>query len=105
MTKNTMAKYEVMLYPKAYRDIDDIYAYIALEKQSPENAKGQTDRIWDAIESLEINPHAHQDRLVGGYAGKGYKQLLIDNYMAIFKIDEANKKMYVVTVQYQGRDL
>ena len=50
MTKNTMAKYEVMLYPKAYRDIDDIYAYFALEKQSPENAKGQTDRIWDAIE-------------------------------------------------------
>ena len=104
MIKNTMAKYEVMLYPKAYRDIDDIYAYIALEKQSPENAKGQTDRIWDAIESLEINPRAHQDRLVGGYAGKGYKQLLIDNYMAIFKIDEANKKVYVVTVQYQGRD-
>ena len=32
-------------------------------------------------------------------------QLLIDNYMAIFKIDEANKKVYVVTVQYQGRDL
>ena len=78
MTKNTMAKYEVMLYPKAYRDIDDIYAYIALEKQSPENAKGQTDRIWDAIESLEINPHAHQDRLVGGYAGKG-SAVLRDN--------------------------
>lgn len=61
MTKNTMAKYEVMLYQKAYRDIDDFYAYIALEKQSPENAKGQTDRIWDAIESLEINPHARKE--------------------------------------------
>ena len=38
-------KYEVLLYPKAYRDIEEIYAYIALEKLSPENAKGQTDRI------------------------------------------------------------
>ena len=43
--------------------------------------------------------------MVGRYAGKGYKQLLIDNYIAIFKIDEATKTVYVVTVQYQGRDL
>lgn len=40
-----MDKYKVMLYPRAYRDIDDIYAYIALVELSPENAKGQTDRI------------------------------------------------------------
>ncbi len=70
------SKYEVMLYPKAFRDIDDIYAYIAFEKLSPENAKGQTDRIWDAIRTLEQMPEAHQDRLVGRYAGKGYKQLI-----------------------------
>lgn len=31
LNKNIMDKYEVMLYPKAYRDIDDIYAYIAFE--------------------------------------------------------------------------
>ena len=75
-----MDKYEVMLYPKAFRDIDDIYAYIAFEKLSPENAKGQTDRIWDVIRTLEQMPEAHQDRLVGRYSGKGYKQLIIDNY-------------------------
>ena len=39
-------------YPKAYRDIEETF------------------------------PHSHQDRLVEGYAGKGYKQLLIDNYDA-----------------------
>ena len=100
-----MDKYEVMLYPRAYRDIDEIYAYIALEKLAPENAKGQTDRIWDSIESLETFPQSHQDRLVGKYAGKGYKQLLIDNYIAIFRIDEDSRVVYVVTVQYQGRDL
>ena len=47
-----MAKYEVMLYPKAYRDIDDIYAYIALEKQSPENAK-------------VCSAHVHSDQIRG----------------------------------------
>lgn len=99
-----MVKYEVMLYPKAVQDIDDIYLYIALEKMSPENAKAQTDRIWKSISSLAFYPMSHQDRLEGRFSGKGYKQLLIDNYLAIFKIDEKGKKVYVITVLYQGRE-
>ena len=64
-----MKKYEVLLYPRAYRDIKDIYSYIALEKPEPDIAKGLTDRIWDAIASLERLPYSHQDRLVGRHAG------------------------------------
>ena len=97
-----MVKYTVKLYKRAFKDMDRIYAYIALEKLSPENAKGQTDRIKKAILDLETLPQSHQDRLVGRYAGKGYKQLLIDNYVAIFRIDEKKKIVWVVTVQYQG---
>ena len=100
-----MDKYEVMLYPKAFRDIEDIYTYIALEKLSPENAKGQTDRIWNALRTLEQMPEAHQDRLVGRYAGRGYKQFIVDNYIAIYKIDKIARKVLVVTVQYQGRNI
>ena len=37
--------------------------------------------------------------------GRGYKHLLIDNYMVIFKIDEQNKTVHVVTVQYQERNI
>ena len=100
-----MDKYEVKLNPKAYRDLDDIYSYIALDKLSPENAKGQTDRIRDALAALGTFPQSHQDRTEGRYAGKGYKQLLIDNYMAIFKIDENRKIVNIVTIQYQGRNI
>ena len=100
-----MDKYKVVLLKRAYRDIEDIYAYIAHEKLAPENAEGQTSRIKKAILGLDHFPQSHQDRLVGRYAGKGYKQLIIDNYIAIFRIDEKKKTVYVVTVQYQGRDL
>ena len=100
-----MDKYEVMLYPKAYRDRDDIDAYIAFEKLSPQNAKGQTDRIWNAIKSLERFPESHQERLNGRYAGNGYKQLIIDNYIAIYKIDKNARRVYVVTVHYKGCNL
>ena len=100
-----MEKYSVLLYPQAYRDIEEIYMYLAIEKLSPDIAKGQTDRIKDAIRSIGVFPYAHQDRFEGKYAGKGYKQLLIDNYMAIYKIDDTEKTVKVITVQYQRKDL
>lgn len=43
---------------------------------------------------------SHQERTEGRYAAKGYRQLLIDNYIAIFRIDEPYKTIYVVTIQY-----
>ncbi len=103
--KSILDKYQVKLMKRAYRDIEDIYADIAHEKLAPENAGGQVSRIKKAILGLAELLQSHQDRLVGRYTGKGYKQLVIDNYIAIFRINENRKVVYVVTVQYQGRDL
>ena len=66
-----MDKYKVLLYPRAYRDIEDIYSYIVLEKMAPENAQGQTNRIWEDLKKLELFPESHQDWLFGRYDGKG----------------------------------
>lgn len=94
-----------MINPKAIRELDNIYEYIANEKLSPENAKGQVDRIKKAVLSLDTFPQSHQERNEGRYAGKSYRQLVIDNYIAIFRIDEPHKTVYVVTIQYQGRNI
>lgn len=86
-------------------ELDNICEYIANEKLAPENAQGQVDRIKKAILSLNAFPESHQERNEGRYAGKSYRQLLIDNYIAIFRIDEPHKTVYVVTIQYQGQNL
>ena len=100
-----MDKYKVKINPRAIRELDSIYEYIATEKLSPDNAKGQVDRIKKAILNLNTFPQSHQLRNEGRYAGSYYRQLLIDNYLAIFRIDETHKTVYVVTIQYQGRNL
>ena len=100
-----MDKYKVKVNPGAIRELDHIYEYIANEKLAPENAKGQVERIKKSILSLDTFPQSHQERNEGRYAGKGYRQLLIDNYIVIFRIDEQCKTVYVVTIQYQGRNL
>lgn len=103
--KNILDKYRVKINPKAIRELDSIYQYIATEKQAPENAKGQVDRIKKAILSLDTFPQSHQERNEGRYAGKAYRQLLVDNYIAIFRIDETGKTVYVITIQYQGGNM
>lgn len=100
-----MDKYKVKINPSAIRELDNIYEYITNEKLAPENAKGQVDRIKKAILKLDTFPQSHQERNEGRYGGKGYRQLLIDNYIAIFRTDESHKTVYVVTIQYQGRNL
>lgn len=103
--KNILDKYKVKINPKAIRELDNIYEYIANEKLSPENARGQVERMKEAILNLDTFPQSHQERNEGRYAGKGYRQLLIDNYVAIYRIDEVHRTVYIVTVQYQGRNL
>lgn len=100
-----MDKYKVQINPKAIRELNSIYNYIATDKLAPENAKGQLERIKTAILKLDTFPQSHQERIEGGYAGKGYRQLLIDQYIVVFKIDEEKRIVTVVTVQYQGRNL
>ncbi len=100
-----MDKYKVMINPRAIRELDNIYEYIANEKLALENAKGQVDRIKKAVLSLDTFPQSHQEQNEGRYAGKSYRQLMIDNYIAIFRINEPHKTVYVVTIQYQGRNL
>ena len=65
-----------------------------MDKLSPENAKGQDARIKKAILSLDTFPQSHQERNEGRYAGKGYGQLIIDNYMAIFRRSNSLIKKY-----------
>ena len=100
-----MNKYKVKFNPKAIHELDSVYEYIANEKLAPENARGQIDRIKKAILNLDTFPQSHQEPNEGRYAGKGYRQLIIDRYIVIFRIDETNKIVYVVTIQYQGRNL
>ena len=45
-----MKYYTVQITDKALADMEDIYEYIALRLQAPDNAMGQYNRIAEAIE-------------------------------------------------------
>ena len=95
-----MDKYLVTLLPKAFRDLDDIYKYIATEIKDVNTANKIADVLEESIFSLETMPYRGAERKVGKYANKGYKQLFVKNFSVVYRIDEKNKTVIVVTVRF-----
>lgn len=95
-----MDKYNVKLSGRALRDLDGIYDYIAKTLLEPETALNLVAQIENAIFSLENMPNRCPERKRGIYAKLGYRQLFVGNYTVIFRINEEEKQVIVVTVRY-----
>lgn len=99
-----MDNYQIKLMTMAQRDLDRIYAYIAGTFLEPGTAEKMIDALEDGIFSLESMPYRCPERKRGIYANKGYRQLFIKNYTAVYRIDEVSKTVIVVTVRYSASD-
>lgn len=95
-----MEQYEVLLSPKALRNLDAIYAYIAHELREEGTAEALIDALETGIFSLEQMPYRCPERTVGAYANRGYRHLFVKNYTIIYRIQEKQKKVIIVTVVY-----
>ncbi len=97
---STLDRYSVKLLSSAYRCLDDIYAYIAGELQAQQPAQNLIDKLEESILSLELMPQRGAKRRVGAYANKGYRQLFVNNFTIVYRIDEEKKQVLIVTVKY-----
>jgi len=95
-------KYKVKMFDRAYRDLDGIYNHIANALMEPDIALNIVDNIEKAILSLDIMPRRCPERKIGAYAYQGYRQLFVGNYTVIFRIDEANKLVLIITIRYSS---
>ena len=95
-----MGKYNVSLTGRALRDLDDIYTYIAQTLLVPETALKLVDEIETEILSLEDMPYRFPERKTGAYANRGYRQIFVGNYTVIYRVDETDRQVIIVTVRY-----
>ena len=97
-----MDNYSVKLYAKAYRDLDEIYSYIADNLSEPDIAEKYITAIENGILSLEQMPERGAIRKTGIYANQNYRQLIIKNHMIIYKVLKEQKEVHIVTVRYSA---
>ncbi|PID83048.1 MAG: addiction module toxin RelE [Clostridiales bacterium] len=97
-----MDKYKVLVSPKTYRELDSIYEYVKTEFKDHQIALEIVNLIEENILKLEIFPHRGSIRKVGIYANKQYRQIFIKNYTIIYRIDEENKDVIIITIRYSS---
>lgn len=98
-----MKQYVVRITDRALADMEEIYNYIAIQLQAPENAMGQYNRIAEAIEGLNVFPErvklmeSEPERIMG------LRQLVIDNYSVFYVIEDID--VIVTRVLYTAMDI
>lgn len=99
----SMKQYTVQITDMALADMEEIYNYIAIQLQAPENAMGQYNRIAEAIEGLSVFPE--RVRLMESEPERmlGLRQLAVDNYSAFYVIE--NEKVIVTRVLYSASNI
>lgn len=95
-----MDNFAVKLLSRAYRDIDGIYAYIAEALLEPDTAGKLIDAFEEALLSLECFPQRGAPRKTGAYANRGYRQLFVKNFAIVYRVNEKQKQVVVVTVRH-----
>lgn len=99
-----MGEYKVMLTPRAIKDMDRIYKYIKDEFMELEIAKRMLVDIEDAVNSLYAMPYRGAERKTGRYADSGYRQLFAKNYTIVYRIEEQDKGVIILTVRYTASE-
>lgn len=99
-----MDKYHVMLKPKALENIDSIYEYIALELQNKEAALKLVEALEIAIISLEQLPYRGTKRKIGMFANKGYRQIFLNNFTIIYRVEANIKQVVIIYIVYSKRN-
>lgn len=98
-------RFEVELAERADRDLRNIFLYIAIDLQSPENAEKQLKRLWSAIRSLDELPERYRCYEDEPWHSRGLRILPVENYNILYIPSLEERIVRIMTVMYGGRDI
>jgi len=96
-------RFEVLLTEDAYRDLEDIYTYVA-EHDSPGKADALLIRVEEVIETLTSHPNRGAfPRELSALGIHDYRQLFYKPYRIIYRV--IDKRVYIYLIADGRRDL
>jgi len=89
----------------AEQDLQDIYSYISNVLLEPVTAKNQTNRIMDAVDSLDNVPLRYRLYEHEPWHSKGLRMLPVDNYLVFYLPEESKNSVVIIRIMYGGRNI
>ena len=98
-------KYSYGFSPIAVQDIDNVLYYISNELANPSAARAMYNLIFDRIDFLIQFPFGCSDCSIYGIDDTHFRHIKIENYVLVYKIDDATKKIWFLRFLYSGRNI
>lgn len=92
--------YTIKMTPKAADDLDNIYRYISEELFATSAATNILERIEKEIMRLREFPFSCNCVADEYLKNKGYRKLVVDNYIVFYLIEEEKKQVIIMRVLY-----
>jgi len=96
-------KYRLKIVPKAEEDLNDIFYYIALELNNKSAAEKLINQFSNKVLRLQDFPFSCSVVEDPFLKDKGYRKLIIDNYIVFYIVNEAEQQVVVMRVLYSRK--
>lgn len=96
--------YKIRYTPLAYEDLDSIDSYISETLCNESAAERLLDKIEKAAGQLKQFPRMGSEVEDPYLSAKGYRKLVVDNYLLFHLIDDTQKEVIVMRVIYGARE-
>lgn len=95
--------FEIKITDEARHDLEKIYDYISLELKNDIAANKLMRKIQDSLLRLREFPYMAELLKDEILRKKGYRKILVDNYITIYKVNKDKGKVIVVRILYNRR--
>jgi len=92
--------YQLKFTPIANDDLDGIYRYISERLVAPKAANDLMDNIETSIMRLNGFPYSGSPVADNILNSRGYRKLIVKNYIVFYLIDETEKQIVIMRVLY-----
>jgi plasmid stabilization system protein ParE len=103
-TENNRKAYNLTIMPMAEEDLDGIFDYITNILEAPVAANRLMAKIEKSIQGLKATPRIGPKCRDEALSKKGYRKLIIDNYIAFYLVNDEEKTIIVMRVIYGRRN-
>lgn len=93
-------KYKIKITPKANDDLDEIFKYIFEELfnlDAAENLMNKIEKSMMRLGEFPLSCSLVEDNVL---KSKGYRKLIVDNYIAFYIVDDKEERVVIMRVLY-----
>lgn len=97
--------YNIDISVRAKSDLREIYEYISVNLESPQNAASVIERLEKAIAGLNSMPMRFRQYETEPWKTRGMRIMNVGNFVVLYIPNEESGTVTILRVMYGGRDI